>query len=112
MIGKTLTNAQMGKVVKHMGEIDKPWNCPHGRPTMRHLCELGAWDRMGWKEGDYVDGEKGVVVRGTGTDWQDFVQDRRNKRAEEHSGDDDVGDMEDDVEEEEGEVEDVNMGDE
>lgn len=122
MIGKTLTNTQMGKVVKHMGEIDKPWNCPHGRPTMRHLCELGAWDRMGWKEGDYVDGEKGVVVRGTGTDWQDFVQGCRDKKAEEHSDDNDdvedmeVEDMEVDVEEEEEEEEedgeeDVNMGD-
>lgn len=23
-----------------MGEIDQPWNCPHGRPTMRHLLHL------------------------------------------------------------------------
>lgn len=22
------------------GEIDQPWNCPHGRPTMRHLADL------------------------------------------------------------------------
>ncbi|KAG9238870.1 DNA mismatch repair protein MutL [Amylocarpus encephaloides] len=52
MIGKTLTHKQMGNVVRHMGEIDKPWNCPHGRPTMRHLCGLGVWDDLGWKEGD------------------------------------------------------------
>jgi DNA mismatch repair protein PMS2 len=38
MIGRTLTQKQMGKVVKNLGELDKPWNCPHGRPTMRHLC--------------------------------------------------------------------------
>jgi DNA mismatch repair protein PMS2 len=43
MIGKTLTVKQMEKVVRHMGTIDKPWNCPHGRPTMRHLMTLGQW---------------------------------------------------------------------
>ncbi|KAL1384572.1 hypothetical protein pipiens_003346 [Culex pipiens pipiens] len=26
--------------VTHMGEIEQPWNCPHGRPTMRHLVNL------------------------------------------------------------------------
>ena len=49
MIGKSLSNAQMEKLVRHMGEIDKPWNCPHGRPTMRHVLGLGPWD--GWREG-------------------------------------------------------------
>ena len=23
-----------------MGTIDQPWNCPHGRPTMRHLLDM------------------------------------------------------------------------
>ncbi|KAL2874197.1 ATP-binding mismatch repair protein [Colletotrichum sp. CLE4] len=50
MIGKALAQRQMEKLVRHMGELDKPWNCPHGRPTMRHLSGLGAWDDMGWKE--------------------------------------------------------------
>lgn len=49
MIGKTLSKKQMEKVVSHMGTIDKPWNCPHGRPTMRHLCRLD--DVEGWREG-------------------------------------------------------------
>nr|XP_027206517.1 LOW QUALITY PROTEIN: mismatch repair endonuclease PMS2-like [Penaeus vannamei] len=40
MIGTALTKAQMQKLVCHMGEIDQPWNCPHGRPTMRHLINL------------------------------------------------------------------------
>lgn len=44
MIGKTLTVRQMEKVVRNMGTIDKPWNCPHGRPTMRHLMSLGSWN--------------------------------------------------------------------
>ena len=49
MIGKTLSKKQMEKVMVHMGTIDKPWNCPHGRPTMRHLCSLNALQP--WREG-------------------------------------------------------------
>lgn len=56
MIGKTLTRTQMGKVVRKLGELDKPWNCPHGRPTMRHLCGLGVWDEEGWREDE--DGQR------------------------------------------------------
>ncbi|KAJ5643322.1 uncharacterized protein N7484_005829 [Penicillium longicatenatum] len=48
MIGKTLTTRQMQRVVRNMGTIDKPWNCPHGRPTMRHLMRLGQWEE--WNE--------------------------------------------------------------
>lgn len=51
MIGKALSGKQMGTVVRHMGEMEKPWNCPHGRPTMRHLYGLGEWDERGWREG-------------------------------------------------------------
>ena len=40
MVGTALNQAQMKKVVCHMGEIEHPWNCPHGRPTMRHLINL------------------------------------------------------------------------
>ncbi|KIY00361.1 uncharacterized protein Z520_04046 [Fonsecaea multimorphosa CBS 102226] len=50
MIGKTLSKRQMEKVVANMGTIDKPWNCPHGRPTMRHLCSLNTLQP--WREGD------------------------------------------------------------
>ncbi|EDN93919.1 hypothetical protein SS1G_09786 [Sclerotinia sclerotiorum 1980 UF-70] len=62
----------MEKVVRHMGEIEQPWNCPHGRPTMRHLCGLGLWDGEGWK------GDLGVQ-----TDWagegEDEDEDEANK---------------------------------
>ncbi|KAF8196979.1 DNA mismatch repair protein [Pholiota molesta] len=27
-------------VIRHMGTMDQPWNCPHGRPTMRHLLDV------------------------------------------------------------------------
>ncbi|XP_017338511.1 mismatch repair endonuclease PMS2 [Ictalurus punctatus] len=40
MIGTALNTSEMKKLVVHMGEIEQPWNCPHGRPTMRHLLNL------------------------------------------------------------------------
>lgn len=40
MIGTALSKSTMRQLVDHMGEIEQPWNCPHGRPTMRHLVNL------------------------------------------------------------------------
>ncbi|ETE59428.1 Mismatch repair endonuclease PMS2, partial [Ophiophagus hannah] len=40
MIGTALTAGEMKKLISHMGEIEHPWNCPHGRPTIRHLVNL------------------------------------------------------------------------
>ncbi|GFT12521.1 mismatch repair endonuclease PMS2 [Nephila pilipes] len=40
MIGTALTGPMMKKLIIHMGEIEQPWNCPHGRPTIRHLFNL------------------------------------------------------------------------
>ncbi|KAF8621431.1 hypothetical protein AX15_007791 [Amanita polypyramis BW_CC] len=40
MIGMPLNKSQMTSIVQHMGTMDQPWNCPHGRPTMRHLIDL------------------------------------------------------------------------
>ncbi|KAL6245435.1 ATP-binding mismatch repair protein [Rhinocladiella similis] len=60
MIGKTLSKKQMETVVQHMGTIDKPWNCPHGRPTMRHVCSLNALQP--WLEGDISTVENGRTV--------------------------------------------------
>ncbi|KAH8681413.1 hypothetical protein BX600DRAFT_429356 [Xylariales sp. PMI_506] len=74
MIGKSLTTKQMEKLVRHMGELDKPWNCPHGRPTMRHLCGLGAWQDSLWQETDSIDG-----TRGSSTDWTAYLQQRREE---------------------------------
>ncbi len=71
MIGKALSQKQMEKVVRHMGEMEKPWNCPHGRPTMRHLAGLGAWDERGWIEGD------GLEEPAAPTDWSAFLQSKR-----------------------------------
>ena len=40
MIGTSLDHAQMRKLVSQMGTLEQPWNCPHGRPSMRHLVNL------------------------------------------------------------------------
>ncbi|XP_075035760.1 mismatch repair endonuclease PMS2 [Mixophyes fleayi] len=40
MIGTALNIHEMRKLVAHMAEIEQPWNCPHGRPTMRHIASL------------------------------------------------------------------------
>ncbi|KFZ46917.1 Mismatch repair endonuclease PMS2, partial [Antrostomus carolinensis] len=40
MIGTALNVQEMRKLITHMGEIEHPWNCPHGRPTMRHIVCL------------------------------------------------------------------------
>ncbi|EDW01830.1 mismatch repair endonuclease PMS2 isoform X2 [Drosophila grimshawi] len=41
MIGKALhRSTTMRRLITQMGEIEQPWNCPHGRPTMRHLINV------------------------------------------------------------------------
>ncbi|KAJ3118646.1 Mismatch repair endonuclease pms2 [Phlyctochytrium bullatum] len=40
MIGDPLDSGQMKRIVANMAEMNQPWNCPHGRPTMRHLLDL------------------------------------------------------------------------
>ncbi|KLJ11273.1 DNA mismatch repair protein PMS2 [Blastomyces silverae] len=78
MIGKTLTTKQMDRVVRHMGMIDKPWNCPHGRPTMRHLMSLGEWSVWDeWESATQLTSEDGGDVRAsTRLDvWKRFLGD-------------------------------------
>ena len=84
MIGKTLTGKQMEALVRRMGTIDKPWNCPHGRPTMRHLVGLGEW--RGWREEDGVvgleereDGERAVE----GLRWREWMGEMKRMEEEE-----------------------------
>jgi DNA mismatch repair protein PMS2 len=72
MIGETLKTARMREVVRHMGSMDKPWSCPHGRPTMRHLIGLEKFD--GWSEGDGVVGVDRLTEK---ADWGEFVRGRR-----------------------------------
>jgi DNA mismatch repair protein PMS2 len=72
MIGKTLQTPRMREIVRHMGSMDKPWSCPHGRPTMRHLFGLEKW--QGWIEGD---GVTGVDVQGEKTDWNAYLKNNK-----------------------------------
>lgn len=74
MIGKTLSMRQMRRVLEHMGKIDKPWNCPHGRPTMRHLTSLDGLDSRLWKEGDGLTSEDGTGSREAEANvWKQYV---------------------------------------
>lgn len=77
MIGKTLTLKQMSALVRKMGKIDKPWNCPHGRPTMRHVCGLQEWD--GWKEDD---GLVGMEEEKEKTEWRTWIEGVREQQEE------------------------------
>lgn len=90
MIGKTLSKSQMAKIVKNMGELDKPWNCPHGRPTMRHLFGLAGWRGSGWDgDGDGVgfgnddDGDDNDDGVKGGVDWKGYVRMERVENEEE-----------------------------
>lgn len=40
MIGRPLSNVAMTKLVAGMARLEQPWNCPHGRPTIRHLVDV------------------------------------------------------------------------
>lgn len=40
MIGTAMQESEMKTIVGRLEKIDQPWNCPHGRPTMRHLVDL------------------------------------------------------------------------
>ncbi|OQS04853.1 mismatch repair endonuclease PMS2, partial [Thraustotheca clavata] len=42
MIGTALRKEEMQKIVTQLSTLDQPWNCPHGRPTMRHLVDLNC----------------------------------------------------------------------
>ena len=40
MVGDDLSTKDMYKLVRQLSNLQHPWNCPHGRPTMRHLINL------------------------------------------------------------------------
>ena len=40
MVGRDLDNKTMSKVVTNLKTLESPWNCPHGRPTLRFLQKV------------------------------------------------------------------------
>lgn len=40
MIGKALNEKEQEKILNNLSVLEAPWNCPHGRPTMRFLENL------------------------------------------------------------------------
>ncbi|KAJ3302119.1 ATP-binding mismatch repair protein [Kappamyces sp. JEL0829] len=40
MIGDPLKPNEMQKIISSMMDVKQPWNCPHGRPTIRLLTEI------------------------------------------------------------------------
>lgn len=51
MIGQSLSRSRMENIVQNLSTLDKPWNCPHGRPTMRHIVKIDQWSPF---EDDYL----------------------------------------------------------
>lgn len=91
MVGKSLGQRQMERVVRNLGQLDKPWNCPHGRPTMRHLTGLGGWS--GWSEGEGVasvdegDVEGIEAIHQGKVDWGAWIRRQEEMRGTESSED-------------------------
>lgn len=48
MIGRVLSAKEMERVVAKMKDLQDPWTCAHGRPTIRHVSDLHP--RMGRDE--------------------------------------------------------------
>merc|ERR1719253_2365863 len=42
MIGTTLSQKEMEVIVRKMKNVNAPWDCAHGRPTLRHVTELNG----------------------------------------------------------------------
>ncbi|CAE6498386.1 unnamed protein product [Rhizoctonia solani] len=53
MIGTALKPRHMANMVRNLAGMDQPWNCPHGRPTMRHLCNLQTYQDEPRSESDW-----------------------------------------------------------
>ncbi|KNE66959.1 DNA mismatch repair protein MutL [Allomyces macrogynus ATCC 38327] len=59
MIGMPLERTRMVKVVRNLAMMEHPWNCPHGRPTMRFLFDMRDLETIPAFDG-CLDGEDGA----------------------------------------------------
>jgi DNA mismatch repair protein PMS2 len=60
MFGKALNEREMKEVIQHLSTMDHPWNCPHGRPTMRHVLNTNAYySRLSSQISSQEDGSQG-----------------------------------------------------
>lgn len=44
MIGTSLSLNEMKSIVNNLSSIEQPWNCPHGRPTLRFLADISLFE--------------------------------------------------------------------
>jgi DNA mismatch repair protein PMS2 len=54
MVGRALRHGEMVRELRNMVGLDQPWNCPHGRPTMRHLAVLAELEPRRSSAGEYL----------------------------------------------------------
>jgi DNA mismatch repair protein PMS2 len=40
MIGTALSKKEMETIVHRLANVEHPWNCPHGRPTLKHIKDM------------------------------------------------------------------------
>jgi DNA mismatch repair protein PMS2 len=40
MIGTALSKKEMETIVQRLASVQHPWNCPHGRPTLKHVKDM------------------------------------------------------------------------
>jgi len=84
MIGRPLDQRYMKVIVRHMGEMDHPWACPHGRPTMRHVkCIVDNFQADGE---DYNDDGTLLDMRLTSLEQTTAFDPISRKRPTQHRG--------------------------
>ena len=65
MIGTALDARRMRAVLRNLATLKAPWNCPHGRPTMRHVADLAKLRAGAGKRAPFV----GARGRSAPTGW-------------------------------------------
>ncbi len=50
MVGRPLSRTDMRDLLRGLARLRAPWNCPHGRPTLRHVCVLPGAEGEGQGE--------------------------------------------------------------